>query len=75
MVRVFANGLRVGINTKDKKKVLDAAMLKIQHYKVYIKGKWSNLGKEVAPWSYWRECPLIVLNCGQPNVSLRKVIE
>ena len=29
--------------------VLDTSLLNTQYYKVYIKGKWSNPGKGVAP--------------------------
>ena len=36
-------------HTKDSKMVLDAALLNTQHYKVWIKSKWNNLGKGVAP--------------------------
>ena len=39
MVRVFGNGSAI----------LDASMLNTQHYKVQIKGKRRNPGKEVAP--------------------------
>ena len=34
---------------KDLKMVLDAALLNTQHYKVRIKGKWSNPGNGEAP--------------------------
>ena len=34
---------------KTKKMVLDATLLNTQHYKVWIKGKWSNQWKGVAP--------------------------
>ena len=34
-----------------KKKVLDASLFNTQHYKVWIKGKWRNPGKRVAPSS------------------------
>ena len=37
------------IHTKDSKNmILDASLLNTQHYKVLIKGKWSNPGKGVA---------------------------
>ena len=55
MVRVFSKGLGdQGLIpgrdiTKTKKMVLDATLLNTQHYKVRNKGKWSNLGKSVAP--------------------------
>ena len=29
--------------------VFDTSLLNTQHYKIWIKGKWSNQGKEVAP--------------------------
>ena len=34
---------------KTKKIELDTSLLNIQHYKVHIKGKWSNLGKRFTP--------------------------
>ena len=43
------------------KVVLDAFLLNTQHYKVRIKGKWSNQGKGVEPpptlrfYKYWKE--------------------
>ena len=55
MVTVFANGLGDlgsnpdGVIPKTQKMVLDATLLNTQHYKVRIKVKWSNPGKEVAP--------------------------
>ena len=63
MVRMFTNGLGNqdsipgGVIPKTQKKtVLDAPLLNTQHYKVWMKGKWSNLGKGVAPshtlWGY-----------------------
>ena len=51
--RVLANGPRdwgsiIGrVITKTQKMVLDAALLNTQHYKVSIKGKWSNPGKKL----------------------------
>ena len=36
-------------HTKDSKMVLDAALPNTQRYKVWIKGKWRNPGKGVAP--------------------------
>ena len=36
---------------KTQKMTLDAFLLKTQHYKVQIKGKWNNLWKGVAPSS------------------------
>ena len=29
--------------------VLDASLFNIQHYKIWIKGKWSNQSKEAVP--------------------------
>ena len=54
--RVFANGSRNRVLipgrviTKAQNIVLDAYLLSPQHYKVWIKGKWSNIGKGVAPF-------------------------
>ena len=46
---VFANGLvDRGLIPDRLKIVLDASLLNTQHYKVWIKGKWSNPGKQVA---------------------------
>ena len=45
---------------KTQKMVLDTSLLSTQYYKVQIKSKWSNPGKEVAPSptplcsSYWK---------------------
>ena len=36
---------------KTQKMVPDAFLLNTQHYNVWIKGKWSNSGKEEAPSS------------------------
>ena len=52
MVRMFAR--RPGFNprsshTKDSKMVLNAILFNTQHYKVRIKGEWSNPGKGVVP--------------------------
>ena len=55
MSRVFANGLEDRSSTpgrvipKTQKMVLDDALLKTQQYKVRIKGKAEQPGKEVAP--------------------------
>ena len=52
--RVFANGpgdlgsIQGQLIPKTQKMVFDAALLNTQHYKIRIKGKWSNSGKEVA---------------------------
>ena len=56
---------------KTQKMVLDISLLKTQHYKVWIKGKWNNPGKRVAPSStlqcssYWKESLWVALNHGQ----------
>ena len=56
MVTVFTNGPRDQgsildqIILKTQKTALDASLLNTQHYKVWIKGKWSNPGKGVAPF-------------------------
>ena len=34
-------------DTKNSKKVVDSLLFNTQHYKVFIKGKWSNPGKRV----------------------------
>ena len=55
MVRMFVNGLEDQssipgwVIPKTQKMLLDASLLKTQHYKVWIKGKWYNPGKGVAP--------------------------
>ena len=66
MVRLFTNspGDRGSIScqviSKTQKMVFDAFLFNTLHYKVQIKGKWSNPGKGVAtsptPWhsSYWK---------------------
>ena len=79
MVRVFTivPGDRGSISgrfiPKTKKMVLDASKFYIQYYKVRIKGKWSNTGKEVvlSPTpqcsSYWKRRLRVVLNYGRPT--------
>ena len=66
MVRVFANGpgdwssIPSWVILKMQKMIYDSSLLNTQHYKVYIKDKWSNLGKRVGPsltpWysNYWK---------------------
>ena len=50
MGRVFANGpgdwgsILGWVLQKTHKMAIDASLLNTQHYKVYIKGKWSNQG-------------------------------
>ena len=47
---------------------LDVSFLKTQQYKVWVKGKWGNPGKGVAPSStlwcnnYWKETLWVILN-------------
>ena len=54
MVRVFAKGpgdwgsIPGQVIPKTQKIVLDSSLLNTQHYKVGIKGKWSNPGKGIA---------------------------
>ncbi len=54
---MFANGLgNLGsitgrVISKTQNIILDASLLNTQHYKVQIKGKWSNPGKGVAPFT------------------------
>ena len=58
MVRAFANGpgdrilIPGRVIPKTQKMVLDASLLNTKHYKVWIKGKWSNPGNGVAPFPY-----------------------
>ena len=58
MGRVFTNGagdqgsLPGRVIPKTQKMLLDTSLLTTQHYKVHIKGKWSNPGKGVAPSPY-----------------------
>ena len=66
MVWLFANGLGDWGSIpgrfilKIQKMVIDASLLNTQHFKVWIKGKWSNPEKGVAPsptpqyCSYWK---------------------
>ena len=55
MVRVLGNGpghqdsIPSQVIPKTQKMVLDDFLLNTQHYKVQIKGKWSNPGKGVVP--------------------------
>ena len=72
---MFANGAEDGVQSlvksyqkkKKKKKVLDATLLNIQHYKVSIKGKWSNPRNGVAP-SPTSQCSSY--RKGSPQVTL-----
>ena len=70
---VFVNGLGDWgsipgwVIPKTQKMVLDASLLNTQNYKVWIKGKWNNLKKGVAPsptlWcsSYWKRSLWVAL--------------
>ena len=50
VVRVFANDLGDQSSIpKNQKMAFDASLLNTLHYKVWIKGKWSNPGKGVVP--------------------------
>ena len=73
---MFANGpgdqgwIPGHVIPKTKKMVLDAALLNTHHYEVWIKGKWSNPGKGVAPFptppcsSYWKGSLRVTLDYG-----------
>ena len=58
---------------KTQKRVLDTFLLNTQHYKVCIKGKWSNPRKGVVsspiPWcsSYWKGNLRVTLDFNQPT--------
>ena len=58
MVRVFPNNPGdLGFNprsspTKNSKMALDASLLNTQHYKVRIKGMWSNPGEKISALPY-----------------------
>ena len=77
--RVFANSLwdRGSVSgrpiPKIQKMVLDASLFNTQHYKVRIKGKWSNPWKGVVsfptPWcsSYWKGSLQVTLQYGRPT--------
>ena len=49
MVGVVRGSIPVQFIPKTQKGVPDASLLSTQHYKVRIKGKWSNPTKTVAP--------------------------
>ena len=79
MFRVFAYGpegqgsIPGQVIPKTQKTVLDASLLNTQHYKVWIKGKWSCPGKEVVlsptPWcsNYWKGSLWVDLDYGWPT--------
>ena len=56
--------------------VLDAFLVNTQHYKVQVKGKWSNTGKGVALYftlrcsSYWKGSLGVTLDYGRPTYYL-----
>ena len=82
IVRVFANvpgdqgSIPGQVIPKTQKMVLDASLLNIHHYKAWIKDKWRNPGKVVAPsptpWcnSYWKGSLQVTLNDGWPTYLL-----
>ena len=58
MVKVFANGLGDwssilgGVIPKTQKIVLDASLLNIRHYKIWIKSKWRKSKEESSSLPY-----------------------
>ena len=62
-------------HTKASKIILDASLLNSQHYKIRIKGKWSNAKKGVVstptPWysNYWKVSLQVALDYGGPTYS------
>ena len=60
---------------KTQKMVRDSYLLHKQHYKVWIKDKWSNQGKRVAlsptPWcnSNWKRSLRMAIDNGQPTYT------
>ena len=79
MVRVFANGpvdlcsISDWVIPKTQKMVLDDSLLNTQHYKVRIRGKWSNPGKGIGTSptpqcsSYWTGSLQVALDDGWPT--------
>ena len=79
MVRVFANGsgdrgtIPGRVITKTQKMVLESSLFNTQHYKVWIKDKWSTLEKGVAPFrilwycSYWKRSLRVALENRRPT--------
>ena len=61
---------------KTKKMVLGTSLLNTQHYKVQIKGRWSNPGTRVASFqtprccSYWKWNLLVALDHGRPTYCI-----
>ena len=86
MIRVFANGLGdqcsilALVKPKTQKLILDASLLYTQHYKVWIKAKWSNLRKLVAcsPTlqcsSYWKGSLWVTLGYSWSTYLLTYII-
>ena len=86
MVGVFANGsgdrdsIPSRVIPKTQKMLLDASLLNTQHYTELIKGKWSNLEKEVAPTptprysSCWKGSLRVSLDYGRPTYLLLLVV-
>ena len=50
--------------------VLNASLLNIQHYKVRIKSKWNNPGKEVAPPLHLDEVAIKKEAFGLPSTTV-----
>ena len=61
---------------KLQKILFDASLFNIQQYKVQIKGKWSNLGKEVAPFltpqcsTYWKASLRVAVDYGSQLIYI-----
>ena len=80
--RMFANGpgdqrsIPGWVIPKTQNMILDTSLLNTQPYKVWIKAKWSNPGKEVAPFptpwcsSYWKGSFWVALNYGRPSLLI-----
>ena len=85
--RVFTNGPGVQgsipgwVIPKRQKMVLDTSLLNIQYYEIWIKCKWGNPGKRVAPslslWcsSYWKGSLWVVLDNGQTTYLIYKLLK
>ena len=77
VIMIFNNSKLTHI--KNNKMVLDASLLNTQHYKLRIKGKWSNPRKGVAPSStprrssYWKENLRVVLDNSWPSYYFTKL--
>ena len=69
---MFANGpgdrgsIPGWVIPKTKKMALDASLFNTQYYKLYIKGKWINPGKGVAP-SPTPQCKVSKVKLGDPK--------